>query len=209
MTQYIIGGDFLKKDKGAVVKPDSYIINFYIVNQNTSEGFYKWYSFQSIEELLGFIKFVVLPSGCYSRIFGEEGDEVIITADSYDGVVELLNSNTIRVDENLINNFKEDYSIIEDMEREFSFELLKKFCNSLNAHLDYKGIVFSGIDVYENIKELGKQLVNDYEEQDMIDELERQMEMSKEDIIGLFSNIETNAFMLNKINEFLSSKFLL
>ena len=69
--------------------------------------------------------------------------------------------------------------------------------------------MFSGIQVYENIKEFGKQLVSDYEEQDMIDELERQMEMSKEEIVELFSNIENNSFMLKRINEFLNSKFLL
>ena len=69
--------------------------------------------------------------------------------------------------------------------------------------------MFSGIEVYENIKEFGRQLVSDYEEQGMIDQLEIQMELSKDAIVELFSNIYNNPFMLKRINEFLNSKFLI
>ena len=69
--------------------------------------------------------------------------------------------------------------------------------------------MFSGIEVYENIKEFGRQLVSDYEEQGMIDQLEIQMELSKDAIVELFSNIDNNPFMLKRINEFLNSKFLI
>lgn len=201
--------NFLEKDKENGVKANSYILNFYIINQNRNESFYKWYSFNNKSELLGFIKFVALPSGYFSRNFGEVDNEIIVTASNYEDTLEILNTSNLRVDDVLSNNFVEDYSIIEEIEKEFKLELLKKLCDSFNSHLDYKGIVFSGIQVYENIKEFAKQLVNDYEEQDMIDELERQMEMEKDKIIELFSNIEDNSFMLKRINEFLNSKFLL
>ncbi len=201
--------NFLDKEKETEVKPDTYILNFYIVNQNTSESFYKWYSFKSEKELLGFIKFIALPSGYYSRLFGEKDNEVIITADTYDSTLALLGDNIVKVDEALIKNFQEDYAIIEEVEKEFSLDKLKQFCQSFNDHLNYRGIVFSNIDVYENIKTFGKSLVEGFEEDGMVDELERQMEMSKEEIINLFSNIEENTFMLKRINEFLNSKFLL
>lgn len=201
--------NFLEKDKETFVNSDSYILNFYIVNQNTSEIFYKWYSFVNTNELLGFIKFVVLPSGYYSRIFGESDGTVIITAESYDGALELLNNNIVRVDKPLINNFNEDYCLIQEVENDFNLESLKKFCNSFTSHLDYNDIVFSWIEVHKNIKEFGVQLVNSYEKDGMIDELERQMEMKKDEIIELFSSIDDNKFMLKKINDFLDSKCLL
>ncbi|ACB84381.1 hypothetical protein [Natranaerobius thermophilus] len=43
----------------------------------------------------------------------------------------------------------------------------------------------------------------------MVDELEKQMELSKDEIIEVFSDIENNPFMLKKINEFLSNKFII
>lgn len=201
--------NFLEKEKETDVKPDTYILNFYIVNQNISESFYKWYSFKSEKKLLGFIKFIALPSGDCSRIFGEKDNEVIITADTYDSTLALLGDNIVKVDEALIKNFQEDYAIIQEVEKEFSLDKLKQFCQSFNDHLNYRGIVFSNIDVYENIKTFGKRLIEGYEKEDMIDELERQMEMSKEEITELFSNIARNTFMLKRINKFLNSKFLL
>jgi hypothetical protein len=201
--------NFLEKDKENGVKANSYIPNFHIINQNTNESFYKWYSFNNENELLGFIKFIVLPSGYFSRIFGEVNSEIIVTASTYEEALELLNNNNVRVDCNLSNNFEEDYSIIEEIEKEFKLDVVEKFCDSFNSHLDYKGNVFSNIEVYKNIKELGDKLINQYEEDGMIDELERQMEMPKEEMVELFSNLENNTFMLNRISEFLSSKFLL
>lgn len=201
--------NFLEKDKAADVKPNSYVLNLHIVNQNTSGYFYKWYSFDTKEEVIGFIKFVALPSGYYSRIFGKEDNDVVIGAESYNSVLELLYNNIVKVDEELIANYKTDYELIEEVEKNFTLDLLKKFCDSFNSHLNFRGTVFSGIEVYENIKEFGKQLVSDYEEDGMIEELEGQMELSKEEIVELFSNIESNQFMLKKINEFLDSKFLI
>lgn len=43
----------------------------------------------------------------------------------------------------------------------------------------------------------------------MLDELEEEMEMSKEQIIELFSTIEENPFMMRKIKEFLSNKMFI
>ncbi|MFZ5943200.1 MAG: hypothetical protein ACOYVD_03765 [Bacillota bacterium] len=43
----------------------------------------------------------------------------------------------------------------------------------------------------------------------MIEELENQMGLSKEEIIRMFLNIEENKFMLKRVNEFLKSKMLL
>lgn len=201
--------NFLENGKENDVKANSYILNFYIANQNTNESFYKWYSFNNENELLGFIKFIVLPSGYFSRIFGEVNNEIIVTASTYGETLEMLNNNNVRVDNTLSNNFEEDYSIIEEIEKEFRLDVVEKFCDSFNLHLYYKGIVFSNIEIYKSIKEFGNKLVSQYEEDGMIDELEKQMEMTKEQIIELFYNIENNTFMLNRINKFLSSKFLL
>ncbi|OWZ84099.1 hypothetical protein [Natranaerobius trueperi] len=199
--------NFLEKDEVSGVKPDSYILNFHIVNQNTNDIYYEWFSFENEKELLGFIKYVALPSAYYSRTIGKEKDELIVSPDTYDGVLELLNN--AEVDENEINNFKEDFSLVEDIENDFSLEQLEKFSDSFHSHLDIYGIVFAGLYVHENIKKLGEQLIKDYEEEGMIDELERQMELGKDDIIDLFSNIENNPFMLRKINEFLSNQLFL
>ena len=202
--------NFLEKDMDQSIRIDSYILNINIVNQNSNVVFYKWYSFHSREELLGFIKFVALPSGYYSKLFGEKEDDLAVGAETYEGAIDLLYNNIIRVDEDLIKDFQEDYSMIGELEEEFSLEQLDELCKSFNAHLGYnKGVVFSHIQVYKNVKDLGRRLIKEYEDKGMTGELEKQMGLSKEQIIDMFSGIENNPFMLKRLNRFLSNKFML
>lgn len=205
--------NFLDKyiDKEIEAKIDSFMLKFYIINQDSNETFYKWFSFSNKEELLGFIKFIALPSAYCSRAFGEKENSVLITAAVYDDVLELLENNIVGVDNEVINNFKKDYEKIEAIENkeEFDLEMIKKFCDGFGDFLDYKSKVFSNIEVYEDVKTLGTELINDFEKDGMLDELERQMNMSKEEIEEMFLNIDKNPFMLKKINTFLDSRFLL
>jgi hypothetical protein len=72
-----------------------------------------------------------------SFIAKEKDNQVIYIADNYHGTLELLNNNIIRIDEVLIENFKEDYRFIEKLEKEFNLEELNRFCQSFNNNLDY------------------------------------------------------------------------
>ena len=56
---------------------------------------------------------------------------------------------------------------------------------------------------------LGKELVSSFEKDGMLVELEKQMDLNKEEIEELFLNIDKNPFMLKKINTFLDNKFIL
>lgn len=200
----------LQKEKEFNLRPNSFVVHFSIVNQNLNEIFSDWFSFPSEKELLNFIKYVVLPSGYYSNLFGEKDGCVFIEAESYNNVMQLLENNTYKVDKELISKFNSDYKIIENIiDGEFSMENIKEFCDSYNSNLDYTNTVFSEIEVYENIKQVGFNLIEEYEKEEMLDELEEEMEMSKEQIIELFSTIEDNPFMMRKIKEFLSNIMML
>lgn len=205
--------NFLDKyiDKEIQANIDSFMLKFYIINQDSNETFYKWFSFSNREELLGFIKFIALPSAYCSRAFGEKENSVLITAAIYEDVLELLKNNIVGVDEDIINNFKKDYEKIQEIEsnKGFDLEMIKKFCDEFGDFLDYKSKVFSNIEVYENVKVFGKELISNFEKDGMVDELERQMGMNKEEIEEMFSNIDKNPFMLKRINTFLDNKFLL
>lgn len=196
----------LQKGEEFDLRPNSFVVHFSIVNQISNEIFSDWFSFLSENELLNFIKYVVLPSSYYSNLFGEKDSCVFIEAESYSHVMELLRNNTYKVDKELTSKFNHDYKIIENIIDEgFSMEKIKKFCDSYNSHLDYTNIVFSQIEVYENIKQVGFGLIEEYEKEGMLDELEEKMGMSKEQIIELFSTIEDNPFMMGKIKEFSSN----
>jgi hypothetical protein len=52
-------------------------------------------------------------------------------------------------------------------------------------------------------------LVCEYRKNGMIKRLEEEIGLSEEEIIKVFSNIEENEFMLERVNKFLKSKMLL
>lgn len=205
--------NFLDKyiDKGIQAKKDSYILRFYIINQASKETFYKWFSFSNKEGLLGFIKFIALPSAYCSKAFGEKGRSVLITAAIYEDVLELLENSKLRVTKDIIDNFKKDYEKIEEIEsnQKFDLEMLSMFCKGFGYPLDHNSKVFSDIKVYENIKEFGKELIDRFKQGNKIERLEEQLNMNIHEIENMFLNAENNPFMLKRINTFLDSKFIL
>lgn len=202
--------NYLKTEKEFKLTPNSYVIHFVVVNQASNDIYSEWLSFPSDKELIGFIKNVALPSGYYSKLFGEKDGYIFITASSYDEANELLRNNTYKVDEKLINDFNEDYRIIEDIENSgLNMENINEFCNSYNSHLNGQDIVWSYIEIYENIKAVGLMLIKEYEEDGMIDQLENKLGMSKDQIIELFSNIDNNPFMMRRIKELLNNTIVI
>lgn len=93
---------------------------------------------------MNFIKYIVLPSGYCSSLFGEKEGCVFIEAESCNNVMELLENNIYKVDKGLISKSNYDYKIIENIiDGEFSMGNIKEFCNSYNSYLDYTNTVFS------------------------------------------------------------------
>ncbi len=61
------------------------------------------------------------------------------------------------------------------------------------------------MEFFEDVKEIGRDLVKEFESDDMLDELEKQMDLNKNQIIDLFDGIEKNPFMLKRIGTYLSN----
>lgn len=198
--------NYLGKEKEFDLKPDSYILHFVIVNQDSNDIYSEWFSFTNDMELIGFLRYVVLPSGYCSNLFGTKKGSIFIEAESYDKIMELLRSNTYKVDQELIDNIDEDYKILNYIENNgFSIDGVNMFCNSYNSHLNSQDIVWSYVEIFENISGVGIRLIKEYEEDGMIDELENQLEMSKEQIAEMFLNINKNPFMMKRIKELLNN----
>lgn len=201
--------NFLQKGKEFGVKMNSISLNFAIVSQSSSNIYHDWLSFPGKKALVGYLKYVVLPSGYISSLFGGIDSDFTIDSVTFNEAIELLENNTYKIDKQLIANFKEDYYLLTKIEQEeINIMSLKDFCNSYNLHLGINNMTFSLVNVYENIKDVGYSLIKDYEEDGMIDELEDQFGMSIDQIYNMFDSIQDNEFMLYRINEFLKNRTL-
>ena len=52
---------------------------------------------------------------------------------------------------------------------------------------------------------IGKGLIDEYEKENMLDDLEENMALNKNEILSMFENIDKNMFMLKKLNTYLNN----
>ena len=55
------------------------------------------------------------------------------------------------------------------------------------------------------INMIGKGLIDEYEKENMLDDLEENMALNKNEILSMFENIDKNMFMLKKLNTYLNN----
>ena len=84
----------------------------------------------------------------------------------------------------------------------------QKFLNTTNKRRHGDIGIFSKVEFFENVKEIGRDLVKEYEEDNMLEELESHMDLNKNQIIALFDGIDKNPFMLKRLGTYLSNTLL-
>lgn len=183
--------NYLEEGKEMIVKKDSYLLNLLILDYNLKK-FYKWYSFDSKEDVLGFIKFVILPTIYFTRIFGKDENEIIFVADTYENILHMLRNNLILRNQVLIDRFKYEYSLIEEAVKDMDLQKLHELRQSLITFVYDKSIIAPDIHVFKNIKEAIKKILDGYKAKEMIDSFGEELQMPKKELARYLSDVENN-----------------
>ena len=172
--------NYLMNQDNIDIKPDAYVLKFSLVNSYSRDFFCNWYSFKSPQELIGFIRFVVIPSTYITKAFGREENTIFLDA-------------------------LDDYEMIKSLKNNFTLEKLKRFINITNSRGNVAFGIFSKLEFFKNVNEIGKELVKEFEDDNMLDELESHMDLNKNQILALFDGIDKNPFMLKRLGTYLSN----
>ena len=105
----------------------------------------------------------------------------------------------------ILQEIKEVYKILDNLKENFCIKKFKGFINKINERDIKKNGIFTRMEFFEDVKDIGRDLVKEFESDDMLDELEKQMDLNKNQIIDLFDGIEKNPFMLKRIGTYLSN----
>lgn len=65
--------------------------------------------------------------------------------------------------------------------------------------------IFSKLEFFKNVNEIGKELVKEFEDDNMLDKLENNMDLNKNQILDLFDGIDKNPFMLRRLGTYLTN----
>ena len=197
--------NYLMNQDNIDIKPDEYILKFSLVNSYSRDFFCNWYSFKSPQELVGFIRFVVIPSTYITKAFGREENTIFLDALDYYDTIELMQDSENIDKFELIADIKKDYDFIEDLKKNFTIEKLKKFLNTTNKRRHGDIGIFSKVEFFENVNVIGRELVKEFEADNMRSDLESHMSLNKKQIIDMFDGIDKNPFMLKKLNTYLTN----
>lgn len=188
---------------------DGYIINYTIINMRSNEGVGDWLCCNSKKKAFSFIKDVLIPSVQVTRSIGREEKEVFLDVSTYEETIAMLEEWQYNSCD-IIEEYKKWYNYVEDMEeRDASFEEINEFLQKISASIVLDEEVLINLAIYKNIKSVGRVLVKEYSDQGMLNELEKIMGLSADEILELFDNIDKNKFMLNKISVLLNGKILI
>ena len=114
------------------IKPNAYILKLSLINYYSRDLFCNWYSFSTAEELIGFIKFVAIPSIYVTKVFGKEENTIFLDA-LYDyETIEVIKQSDNSENDNILKEIEDDYDFIDKLQNKFSIERVKKFVNNGN-----------------------------------------------------------------------------
>lgn len=197
--------NYLMNQENIYIKPDAYVLKFSLVNSYSRDFFSNWYSFKSEQELIGFIKFIVIPSTYITKVFGREEDTIFLDAlDDYE-TIELIEDAEYNDKYEVLRQIKYDYQMINNLKKSFTVQKFKKFINITNDRSNITFGIFSRLEFFENVKQIGKELIREFEDDNMLDELENYMDLNKNQILALFDGIDKNPFMLKRLGTYLSN----
>ncbi|MBS5937601.1 hypothetical protein [Clostridium sp.] len=191
------------------ITKDGFIFKYSIINQNSNDGNSDWICCNSKKKLYGFIKYFILPSIQLSRSIGIRENTVCFFVLDYDDTIAYLDNPELDNWHEHIETYKRWFNEIDKLERlDAQFNEIRDFINKITLEVDYRKYIFVELDLFENISSVGKTLIEEYEADDVLDILESDMDLSKDQIIDLFENINSNKFMLKNIVNLLTDRIM-
>ena len=193
------------EDVNIPITSDGYIFKYTISHQVSNHGNYEWVCCKSIKKLYSFIKYFILPSIQLSRTIGVKENTVCIDVVDYEDTILYLNNPNLDNYTEHVETYKRWFDEIDKLEKkEASIDELREYIDKINLEIDYNEYIYVELELFEDISSLGNALIANYEEDGFLDILEVELKMSKDNILELFNNIDSNKFMLKKITDILT-----
>lgn len=206
--------NIIKKDKSDnpfaddPITEESVFFHGVIINCH-GESYESWLHFPNVEALLGFLQYVFVPTAFFTFLSGEV--DIIIPQANLDELLDIMADSKKCSKQELIPQMREFSSRFEDLwncDYDKCLNELKKFSQDFNEHWNRGYELFSYFNVFKSPYELGKYLVDSYEnsEEVNITWLEDKLEVSKEEWLRICSTVYENDFMKRKFTEILNNR---
>lgn len=200
--------NYIKSEKTFELKLNSYILTFAEVNQKSCNVYSECISFPRLMDVLEFIEYIIIPSSFISRIMGEREGFILLDCLDRESTFRICEQYSGRKYRKLVDSLDYFYSNIDRLKYDFSVRDLDNLLDEFNELFSYKNIVFARVNFYRNIQILGNTLIREYDDIDLINLLEEDLELNIDDIKRMFNDLDNNPLMLKNIKTYLNKKYL-
>ena len=210
MSESMIGfwENWLDEEIDLPITKDGYILKYCLVSEYTNEGVKDWICCSSDKRLFSFIKYLLIPSIFISRAIIKKEKNVFLDVMSYNETIDILCELCGDEEDIIVKTYIQWFDKAEQLEKEKAdFDKIAKFIKEINNSIHYSTGIYLDLAIYKNIKSVGKALIEEYENENMLDYLEELLGVDKEHIEEVFENINENKFMQKKILSFLNERF--
>lgn len=186
---------------------DGYIIRYIIANQYSNTWVKRWVCCTTQKNLYAFIKYVLLPSIIISKNMGLKDGEVYIDVCEYNETLGILEHAGQEGYEKAVEDYVRWFEEVDNLEeKDAALSEIIEVLSKVSSEIDFRKGLFVEINLYEDISFVGRSLIKEYEEDDMVEDLEDMMGLSCKEIEDLFDDIRDNKFMLRRISTLLNEK---
>lgn len=182
--------------------------HFVIVNCYGGEFLNNWISFPNSKALLGFLKYVFLPTAYVEWFDREDSDGFIsIEADPAAWIDLLKASKKERYHKEIPVMEKELFKIesLWPLEEADCMAELKKFAEQFTEQWTKSHDVFFQLQVFQSPEEVGQYLIDVYEEDQLTERIKEQLNVSKEELKEMTAQMHGNEFMKRKFMDLLNN----
>lgn len=182
---------------------------FHGVVINCHGGSYeRWLHFPNNQALLGFLNYVFVIMAFFAFLSNET--ELLIQG-NLDDMLDIMTDSEKCSQKDSIPEMREFSSQIRELwnsDNEKCFDELKKFLKNYNERWNKDNELFSYFDVFKSPIELGKYMVDSYQnsEEADISMLEDQMGVTKGEWLNICSTVYENDFMKRRFTEILNNR---
>lgn len=199
-----------KNDNPFAIEPitrESVFFHGVVINCH-GESYERWLHFPNDKALLGFVNYVFAPMAFFAFLSNESE---LLNQGDLDDILDLMSDSEKCSQKNLIPEMKEFSSRLRELwncDGEKCFDELKKFLMDYNERWNKELELFSYIEAFKSPLELGKYMVDSYEnsEETDISMLEDQLGVTKGEWLNICSTVYENDFMKRKFTEILNNR---
>ena len=148
------------------------LLRFSLINNDSEFVFSEFYNFDSITDVLSFIKNVIIPSTAIS-ILTQDNGQLVITIEDSNIFLEQLKS--YGADESLVKKCANIYNKLSKVTKDTPIKKIEEVIDFINFELSEGQMIMLSVEYAKNTKMYLDRMYNEYKEMDHLDMLEQEL----------------------------------